>query len=307
MIPYLLLYKILQLAVFMMFGFILVKLNVIKSADSKALSKISLYLLMPCAIINSFDVEVTGDIINGLLLSFAFSFLIHIILLVIDFILKKLFKFTGPQRASVMYSNAANLIIPIVSFVLGDKWVIYSCAFMSVQLVFLWTHGVNLFSKSEKFDIKKIILNINIIAILFGVVMMLSGFHLPKFTKEIVSSLGSMLGTIAMIIAGMMATEVNFKKILKNKRLYLVIIMRLIICPLIVLLVIKSLYTYIPVKNAKNILLIPYLASITPCAATLMQFSKLYDKEQDLTVAINILTTIVCIITMPIFVALYVA
>ena len=61
--------------------------------------------------------------------------------------------------------NAGNLIVPIVTYVLGEEWVIYSSAFLIVQLVFLWTHGVRLFS-DDKLSIKKIILNVNMIAVL---------------------------------------------------------------------------------------------------------------------------------------------
>ena len=305
MISVLLLYKILQLAVIMVFGFILVKLKFIKSQDSTVLSKISLYMLMPAAIINSFDVEITTDVVNGLLLAFASAILIHILLLVIDFIYNKLFKGTSVERASIVYSNAANLIIPIVSYVLGDEWVIYSCAFMSVQLVFLWTHGIQLFSKEKKVNIKKILLNINIITIAIGVILMSCGIRLPGFVKEISSSLGSMLGIVAMIIAGMLAAQIDFKKIFTNKRLYIVLIMRMVICPAIVLLVIKGIGSVVSIMNTENILLISFFACITPSAATVMQFAQLNDKDADFAAAINIVTTLVCIVTMPIFVALY--
>lgn len=307
MIPFLLLYKITQLALFMMLGYILVKLNVIKSQDSVVLSKISLYLLMPSAIINSFDVEITENIINGLILAFVAAIVIHIILLIVDAVYKRIFNGTDVERASIIYSNAANLIIPIVSFVLGEEWVIYSCAFMSVQLVFLWTHGISLFSSSKKADIRKILLNINIIAIAVGLVFMISGVRLPKFAKEVVSSLGNMLGIVGMIIAGMLAAEISFKKIFRNKRLYLVLIMRMVFCPVVVLVTVKCVCMAVSIANVQEILLISFLASITPSAATVMQFAKLKNKDSDFAVAINIVTTLVCVVTMPIFVTLYFA
>lgn len=305
MIPVLLLYKILQLAIFMLLGFLLVKFKVLKSQDTTVLSKISLYLLMPAAVINSFDVEMNADIIKGLILAFASAIFIHILLLGVDFIYKKLFNGTSVERASIMYSNAANLIIPIVSFVLGDEWVIYSCAFMSVQIVFLWTHAIGLFSSENKIDVKKILLNVNIIAIVIGLIMLVSGFRLSKFPKEVVSSLGGMLGIVGMIIAGMLAADVNFKKVLANKRLYLVLLMRMVICPFIVLLVLKCGSMFISIANAGQILLITFLASITPTAATITQFAQINNKEPYFAVSINIIATLVCIVTMPLFVALY--
>ena len=76
MIPYLLFYKLLQLSVLMVLGFLLVKTGVLKSEDSKALSKISIYLLIPAVIINAFDMEITAEIMQGLLLGLIASVII---------------------------------------------------------------------------------------------------------------------------------------------------------------------------------------------------------------------------------------
>lgn len=305
MIPQLLLYKIMQLFAVMLLGFIIVKAKVVKSTDSLVLSKISLYLLMPANIIAAFNVEITPDILKGILLSFGAAVGVHTLLLIVDFICKKAFCCTGVERASIMYSNAANLIIPIVSFVLGDEWIIYTCAYLSVQLVLMFTHGTQLFSKQEKFNIKKIIFNVNIVAIAVGAIFMISGVRLPGFASDLSSSLGSMIGNIGMIIAGMTAARINFREMLVRKRLYFVILMRNIICPIIIVIVFKIILPYIHMTNAENILLIVSLATMTPSAAMIMQLAQVHDTEVEYSVAINILTTIVCTLAMPALVWLY--
>lgn len=305
MISYLLLYKILQLFIVLVLGFLLVKFKVIRESDGTVLSKISLYMLMPAAIINSFDVELTPELAKGIGLAYIAAVVIHIVLLGIDAIYKRAAHGTSAERASIMYSNAANLIIPIVSFVLGEEWVIYSCAFMSVQLVFIWSHGIRMFSENEKFNIKKILLNVNIIAIAVGVVFMLCGIRLPVFVKDITSSLGGMLGNVGMLIAGILAAQVDFKKMIKNKRLYLVLAMRMIVCPAVVLVILKIIGSFARIANAENILLVSFLAAMTPAAATVMQFAQLSGRDADFAVAVNIATTVVCIATMPAFVAIY--
>ena len=305
MISYLLLYKILQLFIVLVLGFLLVKFKVIRESDGTVLSKISLYMLMPAAIINSFDVELTPELTKGIGLAYIAAVVIHIVLLGIDAIYKRAAHGTSAERASIMYSNAANLIIPIVSFVLGEEWVIYSCAFMSVQLVFIWSHGIRMFSENEKFNIKKILLNVNIIAIAVGVVFMLCGIRLPVFVKDITSSLGGMLGNVGMLIAGILAAQVDFKKMIKNKRLYLVLAMRMIVCPAVVLVILKIIGSFAGIANAENILLVSFLAAMTPAAATVMQFAQLSGRDADFAVAVNIATTVVCIATMPAFVAIY--
>lgn len=304
MIAQLLLHKILQLFIIMIIGFILVKVKVAKSEDSLLLTKLSLYLFMPSAIINAFNVEITDSVVRGIVLSFAAAFLIHIVLLIVDIILKKSLGATDVERASIIYSNSGNLIIPIVAYVLGDEWVIYSSAFIIVQLIFIWTHGVRLFS-SEKPSIKKILLNVNMIVIAIGFVMLFLRLRLPSFVGEITSSLGGMLGPVSMIIAGMLAASVDFRKMLGKKRLYLVLLARLILCPLIVMALLKLVVMSVNIDNVKTILLITYFATITPTAATIMQFSQLHGKDAEYATAINAVTTVGCVATMPALIMLF--
>lgn len=304
MIAKLLTYKILQLFCIMVLGFVITKCKVIRSKDSLVLSKLSLFLFLPSAIINAFNFERSGELMSGLLFAFLAATVVHLILLLLDAVYAKLVCKSAVERASVMYSNAGNLIIPIVSFVLGGEWVVYSTAFLTVQLIFLWSHGVRLFSSKEKFNIKKVLLNVNVIAIAVGLLLMLVGLKLPSFVLDITSTFGSMLGPVGMLIAGILATNIDFKAMLANKKIYRVIAARMLVCPLIMLGALKLL-AFIPVANANEILLISFLASITPAATTVLQFAQIHDHDAEYATAINIFTTVVCIATMPLFVMLF--
>lgn len=304
MIAKLLLYKILQLFLMMVIGFVLAKFKVIKNEENGILSKISLYLLMPSAIINAFDFERTSKKTEGLLLAFIAAFVIHIAFLILDIGYSKLSKISPVSRASVMYSNAGNLIIPIVTFILGEEWVVYSTAFLSVQLVFLWTHGIRMFSPDTKINIKKIMFNPNIIAIALGLILLFANVRLPVFVKEVTSSFSGMLGPVAMLTSGILATKIDFKKALKNKSMYMISFIRTVVYPTITFLIVKLL-SFISVENGKQILLISFLAGITPVAFTVMQFAQIKRSDTDLAVQINIFSTVLSVVTMPLWIALY--
>ncbi len=305
MIPLLLLYKIAQLFAVMVLGFVLVKARVVRSEDSVVLSRISLYLLMPATIINSFHVQITPDIVQGILLAFGAAIAIHALFFAADAVFKRIGKGTTVERASVLYPNAANLIIPIVSFILGEEWVIYTCAFITVQLCCIWTQGVHMFSVERGFHWKKILLNPNIVSIAVGVVIFVTGLRLPAFVTDITSSLGGVLGYVGMLIAGMTAAKLDVRAMLKHRRLYLTTAMRVVVLPALVLVLIRCVLPFLPVANADRILLISFLASMTPAAATVMQLAQVYDTEVDHAVAINIATTLVACVTMPLFVLAY--
>ena len=307
MIPYLLFYKIVQLFIFMLLGFLIVKLKLLKSEDAAVLSKISIYILMPAAIISAYDVEVTEAISSGLVLAFGAAFLIHLLLLLVDLIYKKTLRPSGAERASAVYSNAGNIIIPLVSFILGSEWITYTTVFLSVQLLFLFTHGERLFKEDKSISIKKIILNPNILAIAAGLIMILSSLRLPSIVGEVADALGSMVGTVGMLIAGMAMASVDFGAVFKTKGVYICSAVRMLVCPLLVFVLLKGILAlpFLSIENAESILLISYLAAMTPAAATITQFSKLYKSGEDISVSINALTTLLGILTMPLFVMLF--
>ena len=105
------------------------KVRLVKDEDSKVLSKIILYLIIPCVIINAFQVDYTMDTVKGLLLALAASVMTQVLLLIIISIAGKLLHLNEVEIASVYYSNSGNLIVPIVTFILGQDWVLYGCVF----------------------------------------------------------------------------------------------------------------------------------------------------------------------------------
>jgi len=132
--------------------------------------------------------------------------------------------------------------------------------------------------------------------------MMIFNFRLPAFIGEITSSLGGMLAPSGMIIAGMLAASVDFGKMLKNKRLYFVLIARLIICPVIIMIILKIIILNVKIADIYTISLITYFASMTPTASTVMQFAQIYGKDAEYATAINAITTIGCVVTMPLLI-----
>ncbi len=297
--------KISQLFIFMFLGFAIAKICNMKRDDSMILSKMGLYLLIPAVILNSFNRESTPEIIKGLLVGAAAAIVVHIIFFIIDFIYKKVFKARSADRASMIYSNAGNIVIPLVASVFGSEWVIYTLSYISVQQLFIWTQGVRIFEKGTKFDIKKIIFSPSIITVVLGVLMMAFGVRLPKYVSEITAPLADMVGIVGMLIVGVVAANINYKSILREGRLYVITFMRMIIAPLAVFIVYKITYPFIPIENIRMLLLISFLSCATPIAATIMQLSQVYDEDVELMAAANITTTLVSIITIPIFIALF--
>ena len=304
-ISILLMQQIVQLFLMIFMGYLIVKTGLVRDDDSKVLSKIILYLIVPCVIINAFQVDYTTDTVKGLLIAFAASVMTQVILLVVISVAGKLLHLNEVEVASVYYSNSGNLIVPIVTFILGQEWVLYGCVFMSVQLVFLWTHCKKIISREASYDWKKIILNINMISIFIGVVLFFTKIRLPEIIGNTLASVGTMIGPASMIVTGMLFAGMNLKQIFANKRVYFITFLRLIAVPLIALVLIKLSNLAFFSADGNKIMLIVFLAIITPSASTVTQMCQVYGNDSRYASAINVMTTLLSIITMPVMVMLF--
>ena len=82
-ISMLLMEQIVELFIMIFMGFAIVKAGIVKDEESKVLSKIVLYLVIPCVIVNAFQVDYTAQTVKGLMIAFVASVILQIILLII--------------------------------------------------------------------------------------------------------------------------------------------------------------------------------------------------------------------------------
>lgn len=300
-ISILLMEQIAELFLMILMGYIIVKTGLLKGEDSKVISKIVLYLVIPCVIINAFQVDYTSEKVKELLLVFAAS----VLLLAAVWGAGKVLKLNEVEATSIYYSNSGNLIVPLVTFILGKEWVLYGCVFMSVQLVFLWTHGKNTISREGKWDWKKIVFNVNMISVFAGVVLFFTKIRLPEIVDQSLSSVGSMIGPASMIVTGMLIAEMNLRNIFENVKVYFISFLRLVVIPVISLAILKISGLVNIHPDGKKLLLIVFLAVITPSASTITQMCQVYGNDSKYASAINVMTTLLSIITMPLMVLLY--
>ena len=266
--------QIVELFLMILMGYVIVKLGLVTDDDSKILSKIVLYIVIPCVMINAFQIDYTPDKIQGMLLALVASVVLQVLLL-------------------------------IAVWMMGKEWVVFGCVFMAVQLIFMWTHGKYIISSGDRIDWRKIVLNINMIAIFIGAVLFLLKIHLPEIVDGTLHAVGSTIGPVSMIVIGMLIAGMNLRDIFTNRRVYAVTFLRLLLVPVLALIILKisGLVTWHP--QGEKILLVTFLAVITPSASTITQMCQVYGGNSKYSSAINVMTTLLAIVTMPVMVLLY--
>ena len=91
--------------------------------------------------------------------------------------------------------------------------------FVIVQLILLWTHAKCLPAEGTKLEWKKILTNVNLLAIVAGALLYLLHISLPTPIVSTLSSVGAMIEPMGMLLAGMAIAEVPLQSLLYTARL----------------------------------------------------------------------------------------
>ena len=106
-ISLLLMQQIAQLFLVLLMGYAVVKTGLLKASDSKVLSVVFVYLVMPCVVLNAFQIKDTPEIRTGLLYSMGIAVGMHVVFLLLNALFRRPLKLDAVEQVNIIYSNAA--------------------------------------------------------------------------------------------------------------------------------------------------------------------------------------------------------
>lgn len=293
--------KIGALSVMIILGFISVRFHILKYEDSKVLSRFALYFLTPCAMLDAFQYQFSPDKLAGMGISLLGSLVTVLVFALLSRLLRKPLRLSVVDYTSLEYPNAGNFMLPLIASAMGGDWVIYCSSCFIVMNVLMFSHGKAVLSGEKGFHWDMLFKNAVLLATLAGFAMFLLNFQLPGFVGQAVSSTGDMMGPVYMFTIGMIIGNADLKKIFSNCRAYLICFGRLVVYPLAALLAIWLCGALKFHPEAPKIMLIVVLTAGAPAAVMVTQFAQLYrsTEEAEFSSIVNILSTVLCLFTMP--------
>ena len=288
--------------VIMVVGIICAKTGIVTEKGNKELSGLLLMVVNPLVIFLAYQKEFSTELFWNLLLAFGLSAISFGMTVPLSHLLiGKKRKEASVERFAAIYSNCGFFGIPMVQAVLGDEGVFYLTAYLTMFNIMAWTHGAVLMGKGGKFSLKELaknLGNVNVIAVLLGLVCFFLGIFLPSNLKNGLQYVANMNTPLAMLIAGYNLTRIRFSSVFKEKGVYLVSVLKLVVYPLMLIF----LFRWIPVDTmVKQTILI---AASCPVAANVTLFSLRFDRNAPYASALYALNTVFAMITMPLVLAL---
>ena len=291
--------QVLEMFLMILAGFICFKTGVIKEEGKKALSDLLLYLVVPAMIVNSYLVEHDSSMTGNLVRMLIYSILMVGTGLVITYavIFSKKNKDRGIMRFACGFSNAAYMGFPLIQALFGAEGILYASVYVTVYNILLWTVGYSFVTK--KVNVKEIAKSILtapcIIAVFIGLILYGLNVHVPDIIGTPLSMIAAINTPGSMIITGVTIAGSSMAVLLKNKRLFEVIGIRLFLIPAACLLVM-----YLIGGNGTTAM-VALMLEACPCAAITTMFSIEFGHDENLASGSVVFTTLLSIITLPLY------
>jgi predicted permease len=268
--------QILIMVMIMAIGLLCAKTGLIDDDMCKKLSNLLLLVVNPLLILLSYQRPFETAVLQGLLLTIFLGFVSFMIAIAASHIVyrNRGDKDYGLERFAAVYPNSAFLGIPLINGIFGTEGVFYLTGYLTVFFIFFWTHGMITMSGKRDFSaIKKALVSPPLLAIFLGFAMFVLRIQLPDIIYTPLALLGGLNTPLAMLVAGASIYGASILGILRDKRIYGLCAMRLLILPALTILALA------PFDIPPMIRGVIVVISACPIAINLILFAHRYNRD----------------------------
>lgn len=276
-------------------GYCLTKWKLMSADFRKSMNNLIINFILPCNIIKSFLTESSNAILKSCVAVFAVSAVTQA---AVFFLGKVLYaRVDKDKRSSLQYgtmvSNAGFLGNPIVEGLYGAQGLLYASVYLIPQRIMMWSVGVACFTESNgKGAVKKALTHPCIIAVVIGLVLMLTKLPLPAWVETPVNLVGSCNTALSLIVIGGILAEIDPRSIISKVSLWYCLI-RLAVIPLLVMAGCMLAGVDRLVMETSTVL------AGMPAAITTAILASQYNRNEKFAVSLVFLSTVLSMITIP--------
>lgn len=287
---------VIALFLIMLIGVYGSKRKIITPTINKGLTNILLEISLPCLVVSSFIFDMNDDLKSNIIKCFIYSPISLIITMIVSYI--ALYPIKSDKKIIMqfanVFSNCGFVGFPIIYSIFGNEGIIYASIFNMFFTIAVWTYGVMLFNGNiDKKDLKKVLLNPSIIAVIIGLIIMIFKINIPDVLYSTLELVGGLTSPLSMIIIVVILGNANILKYLKDYTIYYSSLLKLILLPCILILVSRIINDTSMVS--KTLIIITAM----PAAAMTSILAENFDKEKEYSAVIVFITTLIFLVTFP--------
>ncbi|MBE7048623.1 MAG: hypothetical protein E7393_04560 [Ruminococcaceae bacterium] len=145
------------------------------------------------------------------------------------------------------------------------------------------------------YNIRKSFIQPPMLALIVGMVCGLLNLaqYVPDFLINAFKNAGDCQGPVAMILAGFVIGGYNFKRLLVNKKVYVISFLRLLVIPSAMMIVLKLLGIH------KEIMILALIAFATPIGLNTIVYPTAYGGDTKIGASMSMISHVLSVVTIP--------
>lgn len=278
-------------------GYLLFRGGKLTLEGSRSMGNMLLYLVLPCVIVNGFLVERTRENLLGLALSAGLA----LVILLASILVSRLCFPKDPIAAFAgAFPNPGFFGVPLIVASLSSGAVFYVAAFIGFLNLFQWSYGVGIMTgKKGRITAGSLVRAPFFWAIVVGLVLFLTQIPVPAQARTLLGYITALNTPLSMIVVGVYLAQTDLLAMLRNRKVYLVSAVRLLLLPLLaVLLLIAVPDGYSELKMAMLIV------AGCPVGSNIAVYAQLHHQDYAYAVQTVVVSTVLSIVTIPMIVLL---
>ena len=197
-----------------------------------------------------------------------------------------------------VFSNLGFIGIPVVSSILGAQYVVYVTEFLVLYTIVFYTYGVTLMDGKFSLSSLKAMVNPGLISGVAAILIIVLNIPLPSFLKTAVTYLGNVTSPMALVAVGFALAHMDPKRIFCQPKLYVFSVVKLLALPLLMLPLVRL------VTKDAALLSVCMVMFGMPIGNMPLILGNQKGIDGSTCSAAIILTTILCVFTIPVLLAL---
>jgi predicted permease len=290
--------------IIILIGIIGIKTKALNEKYLSDLSKLVMRLILPIMIFHkSINGATRTDMLScftEVVMSTVFMFGV---LFFTGFILRKVFSLTGNYgrvfHASTMFGNVGFIGIPLILGVLPERGMLYMALFTIIDQVLLWSIGFYLTLPKKDMEHNSLtanlknILNPAMLGILSAIFFILMEWKLPVTLNKALGAVGDTTTPLSLIYIGGTFCSYNIRRFLMKIEYYAIVVIKMVAIPLLVFSILQFFHV-----QREIVIFITTLTGM-PSMTAIAMFARTNNSDEECAVGAIMITTIFCLVTLP--------
>lgn len=287
----------------MLVGFFAAKCGILNRETNQTLSSIIVNITNPLQILAS---VMTGErLLSNLqvLELTVVNAVCYVLMIVLGLVFVKVLRVPSREatacRLLLLLSNVGFLGYPLAEALLGESAKFCVTIFVLSFHLVCWTYGVYLVEGTGKFRFSwKILLRPCVVCALLAYAIYFTGLRFPAAVGQAANYVGDLTGRLAMVVVGVSLAQLSFRTVFGNWRIYVLCALKLVVLPLLFWAALRG------VLKDPLMLSTGTLSLCMPAATSVTILCYQYGQDETIASSGVFLSTLLCIVTIPLMMTL---